>query len=182
MDENQHANFKTESVIIQKESKETLQKQYKETTKKESPEASKIKKDNINEARTDSGKKDTITEASKKKLSKTVVPFIWIDKVHTLKTKLHRILISSFESDSGFETAITQSLSRLINSFKRAAEYSNVFIDDTLKQSAKGLSDYENRLEIGVVFMKYCDEKDLFERLFRHYLAKRLLNLKMVNM
>jgi cullin 3 len=109
------------------------------------------------------------------------IPISWVERISNLKSKLDRILELGFNNDPAFESTITTSLTKLVNSNPKAAEYSNIFIEDVLKRAAKGVSDFEAPISRGISLFKYVGEKDMFERLYRQHLARRLLNLKIVN-
>jgi hypothetical protein len=70
----------------------------------------------------------------------------------------------------------------LINNNAKGVEYSNIYADFVLKKAAKDNEGFEKDLNSCITFFKFCEGKDLFERLYRNYLGKRLLNMKIINM
>jgi cullin 3 len=118
---------------------------------------------------------------AKKDKSKTI-PLLWFERVSQLQIKFDFFLLSSFKSDPLFELTIGTSMAKLINSNVKAVEYCNNYVDFVLKKAAKDNEGFENDLNVCIALFKFCEAKDLFERLYRNYLGKRLLNMKLVNM
>lgn len=144
---------------------------------------SKSNDENISDVNYDGNhvsKSDQKQESISKK-DKSKIPLAWVDKMSTLKSKFDQILKESFLDDAAFESTFTSCISAVVNSHPKATEYSALFIDDVMRKSTKGGYNFESGISIAVQLFKFIAEKDLFERLYRQHLARRLLNIKLIN-
>ena len=106
-------------------------------------------------------------------------------------------MVESFSDDRVFKQMITSDFEYFINLNPKSPEYLSLFIDEKLKKGIKGLKDDEidkilNKamvmfrytlhsnlvLEVFIIYHRFLNEKDVFERYYKNHLAKRLLNQK----
>lgn len=104
----------------------------------------------------------------------------WVEEVLRLKDKFDRMSSECFNSDLLLQTSITKSFSEFINQFPRCSEYVSLFIDDNLRRGIKGKTEAEVDvlLDKAVTFIRYIQDKDMFERYYKKHLARRLLQGK----
>ena len=107
----------------------------------------------------------------------TVAALKWVEDVLALKDRFDRIWKIPFQSDQVLQTALTRSLSDVINLFARSSEYISLFIDDNMKKGIKGKTEEEIDavLEKAIILLRYLQDKDVFETYYKKHLCKRLL-------
>ncbi|KAL1310890.1 hypothetical protein AAFC00_001121 [Neodothiora populina] len=107
----------------------------------------------------------------------TVAALRWVEDVLAMKDRFDRIWRVAFHSDQVLQSALTRSLSDVINAFNRSAEYISLFIDDNMKKGIKGKTEEEIDavLEKAIVLLRYLQDKDVFETYYKKHLCKRLL-------
>ncbi|KAF1356485.1 Cullin [Delphinella strobiligena] len=107
----------------------------------------------------------------------TVAALKWVEDVLALKDRFDRIWKIAFHSDQVLQTALTRSLSDVINIFNRSSEYISLFIDDNMKKGIKGKTEDEIDavLEKAITLLRYVQDKDIFESYYKKHLCKRLL-------
>lgn len=95
-----------------------------------------------------------------------------------MKAKHDTFLVKSFRNDRLIGESLRQTFVRFINKNKHSAEYLTLFLDDLLKTGGKGLTDeeLESKFDQTLVLFNYLEDKDVFERFYKTYLARRLLN------
>ena len=107
----------------------------------------------------------------------TVAALKWVEDVLALKARFDTIWQAAFASDQIISTALTRSLSDVINGFTRSSEYISLFIDENMKKGIKDKTEAEidNVLEQAITTLRYLQDKDVFETYYKKHLCKRLL-------
>ena len=107
----------------------------------------------------------------------TVAALKWVEDLLALKARFDTIWQTAFASDQTISTALTRSLSSIINSFQRSAEYISLFIDENMKKGIKDKTEVEvdRVLEQAITTLRYVQDKDTFETYYKKHLCKRLL-------
>ena len=107
----------------------------------------------------------------------TVAALKWVEDVLALKARFDRIWKEAFNEDQTLSTALTRSLSDVINAFTRSSEYISLFIDENMKKGIKDKteSEIDNVLEQAITTLRYLQDKDVFETYYKKHLCKRLL-------
>lgn len=114
----------------------------------------------------------------------TVAALKWVEEILLLKDRFNNICKTSFSSDQTLETAITRSMSDVINAFSRGSEYISLFIDDNMKRGIKGKTgeEVDATLEKAILILRYLSDKDIFETYYKKHLCKRLLLKRSVSL
>lgn len=104
----------------------------------------------------------------------------WVEEVLILKDKFDKMSSECFTKDMHLQTTITKSFTEFINQFPRCSEYVSLFIDDNLRRGIKGKTEAEVEvlLDKAVTFIRYIQDRDMFERYYKKHLARRLLQGK----
>ncbi|XP_055954698.1 cullin-3-like [Patella vulgata] len=107
----------------------------------------------------------------------------YIQSLLDLKDRFGHFLHESFSDDKLFKQMISGDFEYFINLNGKSPEYLSLFIDDKLKKGVKGMTEQEieNVLDKSMVLFRYLQEKDVFERYYKHHLARRLLLNKSVS-
>ncbi|XP_028415376.1 cullin-3-A-like [Dendronephthya gigantea] len=107
----------------------------------------------------------------------------YVQALLDLKDRFDHFLQESFNGDKVFKQAISSEFEYFLNLNEKSPEYLSLFIDDKLKKGVKGLSEQEIEVVLDkcMVLFRYIQEKDVFERYYKHHLAKRLLLNKSVS-
>lgn len=108
----------------------------------------------------------------------------WVHRFVELKDRFDLLMLNGFASDSAFGITVYQSIQSGVNQNARASEFTSLFIDETLRRSSKSKSedDFGKESCKTMIVFKFLEEKDLFERYYSQHLAKRLLNIKNINL
>lgn len=107
----------------------------------------------------------------------------FIQRLLDLKDRFDMFLVKSFNKDKEFSKMIAKDFEYFLNLNQHTPEYLSLFIDDKLKKGVKGMTEteIEHILEKTMVFFRFLQEKDIFERYYKQHLAKRLLLDKSVS-
>ncbi|KAK5169087.1 uncharacterized protein LTR77_006396 [Saxophila tyrrhenica] len=107
----------------------------------------------------------------------TAAALKWVEDVLALKERFDVFWKTSFNSDQTISTALTRSISEVINAFNRSSEYISLFIDENMKKGIRDKSEAEidATLEQAIVTLRYLQDKDIFETYYKKHLCKRLL-------
>ena len=107
----------------------------------------------------------------------TVAALKWVEDILGLKQRFDKIWTTSFKSDHTISTALTRSMSDVINAFSRGSEYISLFIDENMKKGIRDKSEQEidATLEQAITTLRYLQDKDIFETYYKKHLCKRLL-------
>lgn len=113
----------------------------------------------------------------------TAAALKWVEDILALKIRFDSIWKISFDSDQIFSTALTRSMSDVINSFARGSEYISLFIDENMKKGIKDKTEAEidATLEQAITTLRYLQDKDIFETYYKKHLCKRLLLKKSIS-
>lgn len=113
----------------------------------------------------------------------TVAALKWVEEILRLKQRFDRIWTTSFRSDQTISTALTRSMSDVINAFSRSSEYISLFIDENMKKGIRDKTEQEidATLEQAITTLRYLQDKDMFETYYKKHLCKRLLLKKSQN-
>lgn len=119
-------------------------------------------------------------EHSKNKRSQiTTYAIIWVNNILQLKDKYNKILKLAFQNDKNIQNTISYGFSKNINTNPRSIEFISIFIDESLKKKPKRVNVEENDvttiLDKAITLFQYIKDKDIFEKYYKSYLAKRLL-------
>lgn len=125
----------------------------------------------------ENGEEKPKAPADKAVNQQTVAALKWVEEILILKDRFDRIWRVSFQSDQVLQSALTRSLSDVINAFLRSSEYISLFIDDNMKKGIKGKTEEEIDavLEKAITLLRYLQDKDVFETYYKKHLCKRLL-------
>lgn len=126
---------------------------------------------------TEDGEEKPKATADRAVNQQTVAALKWVEDILDLKDRFDRIWRVAFNADQVLQTALTRSLSDVINAFNRSSEYISLFIDDNMKKGIKGKTDDEVDavLEKAIILLRYLQDKDVFETYYKKHLCKRLL-------
>ena len=107
----------------------------------------------------------------------TVAALKWVEDILALKERFDNIWKTAFKSDQTISTALTRSMSDVINTFSRGSEYISLFIDENMKKGIRDKSEAEidATLEQAITTLRYLQDKDIFETYYKKHLCKRLL-------
>ena len=107
----------------------------------------------------------------------TVAALKWVEEILALKERFDSIWKTAFKSDQTISTALTRSMSDVINTFSRGSEYISLFIDENMKKGIRDKSEAEidATLEQAITTLRYLQDKDIFETYYKKHLCKRLL-------
>jgi len=113
-------------------------------------------------------------------------PKLYVTTMLGIHRKYHALVLSSFNSDSGFVAALDKACGRFVNSnavtkqaqsSSKSPELLARYCDSLLKKSAKNPeeSELEDILNSVMVIFKYVEDKDVFQKFYSKMLAKRLV-------
>jgi cullin 3 len=107
----------------------------------------------------------------------TLAALKWVEDILRLKERFDKIWKTSFDWDQTISTALTRSMSDVINAFSRGSEYISLFIDENMKKGIRDKSEAEIDavLEQAITTLRYLQDKDIFETYYKKHLCKRLL-------
>lgn len=117
---------------------------------------------------------------SQKAAQSVAIP--WVESAIAFKSKLQKILEEAFMNDNQTETVFNSSFQSFVGRNPRAAEYLSIYLDEHLSRKIK-LADEELEKVINhaIQLFRFIPDKDIFERFYKQYLAKRLLLSKSVS-
>ena len=115
--------------------------------------------------------------ASKQINQQTAAALKWVEEILALKQRFDHIWTTSFSFDQTISTALTRSISDVINNFGRSSEYISLFIDENMKKGIRDKTEAEIdvTLEQAITTLRYLQDKDIFETYYKKHLCKRLL-------
>lgn len=104
-------------------------------------------------------------------------PVGFVNELLQLKDYFSSLLVTAFGDDREFKNRFQHDFETFINSNRQSPEFIALYMDDMLRSVQKCVSDTEmdNRLDNVMILFRYLQEKDVFEKYFKQYLAKRLL-------
>ncbi|CAI2354305.1 unnamed protein product [Caenorhabditis sp. 36 PRJEB53466] len=104
-------------------------------------------------------------------------PVQFVNELLQLKDYFSSILTTAFADDRDFKNRFQFDFEMFLNSNRQSPEFVALYMDDMLRSGLKCVSDAEmdNKLDNVMILFRYLQEKDVFERYFKQYLAKRLL-------
>lgn len=107
----------------------------------------------------------------------TLAALKWVEDILRLKERFDKIWKTAFDSDQTISTALTRSMSDVINAFSRGSEYISLFIDENMKKGIRDKTEAEIDavLEQAITTLRYLQDKDIFETYYKKHLCKRLL-------
>ena len=119
--------------------------------------------------------------------STLIDPKIYVSTILDVHKKYAQLTQTSFSNDPGFVAALDKACRQFINKNKVTDDAKNTnkspellvkYCDLLLKKSSKNPeeSELEELLNSIMVVFKYIDDKDVFQRYYSRYLAKRLVN------
>lgn len=135
---------------------------------------------NATAAKTDGDK----AEKSDKGLNlQTAAAIGWVEDILLLKSKYDKLWEEAFKKDAVMEKALELSFQDFINENERSSEHLSLFLDQHLKQGAKGRTEAEVDvlLDKGIVLLQYIADKDAFEKYYKKHMSRRLLMKKTVS-
>lgn len=104
------------------------------------------------------------------------VAFKWITDVLQLKKKYEDMISLVGEEDTTKQSVIGQSLATFLNqNGRKTAEYLAIYMDTLLRLPASAENISKESLEECTAIFKALREKDIFERVYKQQLSKRLL-------
>ncbi|CAD6184387.1 unnamed protein product [Caenorhabditis auriculariae] len=101
-------------------------------------------------------------------------PINFIRKLLEVKENCERMCATSFAGDRKFVARLNEEFEVLVNRCRQVAEYFAVYLDFLLKSSAGGNLPLE--VNSCTFLFRFIHEKDVFERIYKKSLAKRLLS------
>ena len=101
----------------------------------------------------------------------------FIESLLTLYDKCNIILHKAFNDDKNFNIIFINVFDLIINESNRCSEYLSLFIDELLRKGLKGATDLETDRMFERIIRIFCHikDKDIFEKYYKHHLARRLL-------
>lgn len=113
----------------------------------------------------------------------TAAAIAWVEEILLLKSKYDKLWVEAFRKNVVMEKALELSFQDFINENQRSAEHLSLFLDQHLKQGAKGKTEAEVDvlLDKGIVLLQYLADKDAFEKYYKKHMSKRLLMKKTVS-
>jgi cullin 3 len=113
----------------------------------------------------------------------TAAAIAWVEEILQLKSKYDKLWAEAFRKNVVMEKALELSFQDFINENQRSAEHLSLFLDQHLKQGAKGKTEAEVDvlLDKGIVLLQYLADKDAFEKYYKKHMSKRLLMKKTVS-
>ncbi|CAO4366622.1 unnamed protein product [Caenorhabditis nigoni] len=104
-------------------------------------------------------------------------PVQLVNELHQLRDYFSSLLTTAFDDDRDFKNRFQHDFETFLNSNRQSPEFLAHYMDDILRSGLKCVSDteIENKLDNVMILFRYLEEKDVFEKYFKHYLAKRLL-------
>jgi cullin 3 len=113
----------------------------------------------------------------------TAAAIAWVEEILQLKSKCDKLWAEAFRKNVVMEKALELSFQDFINENQRSAEHLSLFLDQHLKQGAKGKTEAEVDvlLDKGIVLLQYLADKDAFEKYYKKHMSKRLLMKKTVS-
>ena len=107
-------------------------------------------------------------------------PNAYVEGLLKLKDKYDGVIKHAFGGCRSFVNALHGAFETFINMNNRSPEYISLYVDDKLRKGLKGASedDVEVVLDKVMILFRFLQEKDVFEKYYKHHLAKRLLGGK----
>ncbi|KAF1752597.1 hypothetical protein GCK72_019152 [Caenorhabditis remanei] len=104
-------------------------------------------------------------------------PVNFVSELLQLKDYFSSLLTTAFADDRDFKNRFQHDFETFLNSNRQSPEFVALYMDDMLRSGLKCVSDAEmdNKLDNVMILFRYLQEKDVFEKYFKQYLAKRLL-------
>ncbi|KAG5436949.1 hypothetical protein PCANB_001359 [Pneumocystis canis] len=111
------------------------------------------------------------------KTSIATYALIWVNNILHLKNKYDKILNLAFQGDKNIQNTINDAFSKNINTNPRSIEFISIFIDENLKKKPKEIlkNNINTILDEVITLFQYIKNKDIFEKYYKSYFAKRLL-------
>ncbi|EMR09428.1 hypothetical protein PNEG_02371 [Pneumocystis murina B123] len=102
--------------------------------------------------------------------------FVWVNSIFLLKDKYNKILKLAFQGNKCIQNTISDAFSKNINTNPRSIEFISIFIDENLKKKNKiPKNDINIVLDKAITLFQYIKDKNIFEKYYKNYFAKRLL-------
>ncbi|XP_055355504.1 cullin-3-like isoform X2 [Paramacrobiotus metropolitanus] len=111
----------------------------------------------------------------------TKTPVQLIQALLDLKREYDLFLEKSFKKDPRLRKMIATDFEYFFNLNKKSPELLTLFIDEQLRNASKNVlteQQLNTVLEQSMVLFRYLHDRDLFERYYKHFLARRLLNAR----
>eukprot|EP00041_Stephanoeca_diplocostata_P002341 m.25740 g.25740 ORF g.25740 m.25740 type:complete len:872 (+) comp13219_c1_seq1:203-2818(+) len=114
-------------------------------------------------------------------------PVKLVSSIALLMQQYHTMLLNALSVNNDFHHVINTSFADVINKHDRFPEYISIYIDHLLRSQSKDLvspgaipgatafKDTETAIDYAIKLFRLMTEKDVFERYYKHHLAKRLL-------
>ncbi|EFJ25953.1 hypothetical protein SELMODRAFT_98222 [Selaginella moellendorffii] len=106
-------------------------------------------------------------------------PVAFIQLLLSFKEKYDAIVSSSFKRNKAVAAGLEVAFAEVVNLNRRLPEFLSLFLDNKLRQGGKsdsgGSDDPEAFMDKAMLIFRYINEKDMFEKYYKHHLAKRLL-------
>eukprot|EP00913_Durusdinium_trenchii_P003334 g3087.t1 len=105
-------------------------------------------------------------------------PPTYTERVLELKKEVDDMVVSCFESDTGFQKGRNKGLEAILNKDTRCAKYLALFSDLQLKKGLKGRNEDEVQSLVNQVvgLFAHLKDKDIFLDIYKSALSRRLLN------
>ncbi|CAE7947237.1 CUL3A [Symbiodinium sp. KB8] len=105
-------------------------------------------------------------------------PAAYMEKVLELKKEVDDMVVSCFDSDTGFQKGRNRGLEAVLNKDTRCAKYLALFCDLQLKKGLKGRNEEEVQTLVNQVvsLFAHLKDKDIFLDIYKSALSRRLLN------
>lgn len=100
-----------------------------------------------------------------------------VQQLITLHAQYNQVVVTCFERAQIMQKSLKKAFEEFINTDHRVSKLLAKFVNDVLKKGSKlNVKDIESTLDNVVFLYGYIQEKDIFERDYQSYLAKRLLS------
>eukprot|EP01101_Sappina_pedata_P006463 TRINITY_DN3204_c0_g1_i1.p1 TRINITY_DN3204_c0_g1~~TRINITY_DN3204_c0_g1_i1.p1 ORF type:complete len:755 (-),score=227.71 TRINITY_DN3204_c0_g1_i1:56-2320(-) len=104
-------------------------------------------------------------------------PAQYIQNLLDLRDKYTNILTRAFNRDKSFKHTMDQAFEYFINLNKKSPESISLFIEEKLRRGSKEMTEEEIEIVLDkvIILFRFVQDKDVFEKYYKHHLAKRLL-------
>jgi len=110
-------------------------------------------------------------------------PVVLLRSLLALREKYDNVVRNAFRGENIAQKKVKEAFESVINADTRCASSLVAYIDELMRSGLKGAAEgeVECELEKVIIIFRYLHDKDVFEVLYKQYLAKRLLNQRSIS-
>ncbi len=110
-------------------------------------------------------------------------PVVLLRSLLALREKYDSVVRNAFRGENIAQKKVKEAFESVINADTRCASSLVAYIDELMRSGLKGAAEgeVECELEKVIIIFRYLHDKDVFEVLYKQYLAKRLLNQRSIS-